>query len=87
MSVATIMKSVIKSTPNISIVVLNVLWVYLTLGIRVRRTRRAFEKQLIGQGMSREDAKRLSECFQDLKDNIESAVKQGIFSGVGSAIQ
>ena len=87
MSVTTIMKSVIKSTPNISIVVLNVLWLYLTLGIRVRRTRRAFEKQLIGQGMSKADAKRLSACFQDLKDNIEIAVKQGIVGGFGSAVQ
>jgi hypothetical protein len=84
MSIATIMKSVIKSTPHISILLLNVLWVYLTLGMRVRKTRRAFEKQLVEQGMTKEDAKRLSACYQDLKDNISVAVKQGITGGFSS---
>jgi hypothetical protein len=84
MSIATIMKSVIKSTPHISVLLLNVLWVYLTLDMRVRETRRAFEKQLVEQGMTKEDAKRLSACYQDLKDNISAAVKQGITSGFSS---
>ncbi len=87
MSAVPIIKSVIKSTPHISILALNILWVYLTLGFRVRRTRRAFEKQLIEQGMSKEDAKRLSACYQELKDNISNAVKQGIVGGFGSVVQ
>lgn len=87
MSAATIMKSMIKSTPHLSLLILNVLWVYLTLGMRVRRTRRAFEKQLIEQGMSKEDAQRLSLCFQDLKDNISAVVKQGIAGGFSSMAQ
>ena len=54
---------------------------YLTLGRRVSKTRKAFEKQLIQQGMSKEDAKRLSVCFEDLKDNITGMLKQGIRFG------
>jgi len=84
MNAVTIMKSVFQSTPYISIVALNILWVYVTLGFRVRSTRRAFEKQLISQGMSKEDAKRLSACFQDLKNNIVFTVKWGIVGGFRS---
>jgi hypothetical protein len=54
---------------------------YLTLGRRVHKTRKAFEKQLIQQGMSKKDAQRLSACFEDLKDNVTGMLKQGI-SGI-----
>jgi hypothetical protein len=78
---AALIKSLIKSTPHLSLLILNLLWIYLTLGFRVRRTRHAFEKQLIGQGMSKEDAKRLSLCYQNLKDSLSDMVKQGIAGG------
>jgi len=51
---------------------------YLTLGRRVSKARKAFEKQLLQQGMSKEDAKRLSKCFEELKNNITEMLKQGI---------
>ncbi|MCJ7718320.1 hypothetical protein MUO69_00115 [Candidatus Bathyarchaeota archaeon] len=44
----------------------------------MRKARRAFEKQLILQGMSNEDAKRLSACFEELKNSITGMLKQGI---------
>jgi hypothetical protein len=44
----------------------------------VNRTRKAFEKQLVKQGMSREDAERLSACFEELKNNIKDILKQGV---------
>jgi hypothetical protein len=56
MSVASIFTTLFKSIPHLAIVVLTLLWVYLTLGERVRKTRRAFEKQLTLQGMSKQDA-------------------------------
>jgi hypothetical protein len=56
-------------------------WMYTTLGWRVRSTRRAFEKELLRQGMSKEDAKRLSEAFEELKDNVLGALRGGVFSG------
>ncbi len=76
MSAPSILKSLVKATPHVSILVLSLLWTYLTLGTKVRKTRRAFERQMLAAGMSREDAQRLSSCYQDLKDDLTSAVKQ-----------
>lgn len=84
MSAAMIIKSVLKLTPHISLLVLSLIWIYITLGFRVRKTRKAFEKQLIGQGMSKENAKHISSCFEDLKNNLSDTVKQGLFSGFTS---
>jgi hypothetical protein len=80
MSVASIFATVFKSIPHLSILLLNLLWMYLTLGRRVNKTRRAFEKQLMQQGMSKQDAQRLSACYEDLKNNITGMVRQGITS-------
>jgi hypothetical protein len=74
------MKSLVKATPHISLLVLSLLWAYLTLGTRVRRTRRAFEKQMLAAGMSGEDAKRLSSCYQELKENLTYTVKEAFTS-------
>ena len=81
MSTASMATAVIKSSPYLARMALSLLWMYLTLGRRVSKTRKAFEKQLIQQGMSKEDAKRLSACFEDLKDNITGMLKQGIRLG------
>jgi hypothetical protein len=78
MSAVSILSTVFKSIPHLAIVVLNLLWMYVTLGRRVRKTRRAFEKQLMQQGMSKQDAQRLSACYEDLKNNITGVLKQGI---------
>jgi hypothetical protein len=81
MSMASVATAVIKSSPHLAKLSLNLLWVYLTLGRRVNKTRRAFEKQLMQQGMSKEDAQRLSACFEDLKNNMTDMIKQGIRFG------
>jgi hypothetical protein len=81
MSAASMVTAVIKSSPYLARLSLSLLWMYLTLGRRVSKTRKAFEKQLIQQGMSKEDAKRLSVCFEDLKNNITGILKQGIRLG------
>ena len=83
MNAVTLMKSLVKLTPHISLMVLSLLWAYLTLGLRVRQTRRAFEKQLISEGMSKEDAKRPSACYQELK-NLSATVKEGLVRGFSS---
>jgi hypothetical protein len=85
MSVASIFAAVFKSIPHLAIVFLNLLWMYVTLGRKVRKTRRVFEKQLMQQGMSKEDAKRLSRCYEDLKNSITSMFKQGIRIGGAQA--
>ncbi len=81
MSAASTVTAAIKSSPYLARMSLNLFWMYLTLGMRVSKTRRAFEKQLVQQGMSEEDAKRLSQCFEDLKNNITGMLKQGIRFG------
>jgi hypothetical protein len=78
MSKASTVTTVVKSSPYLARMSISLLWMYLTLGSRVRKTRKAFEKQLIKQGMAKEDARRLSSCFEDLKDNITVAIKQGV---------
>jgi hypothetical protein len=80
MSVASTFAALFRSIPNLAILLLNLSWMYFTLGRRVHKTRRAFEKQLMRQGMSKQDAKRLSMCYEDLKDNITGVLKQGISS-------
>lgn len=78
MSVASVFASLIKSSPYLARMSLDFLYLYLTLGSRVRKTRKAFEKQLVLAGMSSEDAERLSDCFEELKNSITYALKQGI---------
>jgi hypothetical protein len=55
---------------------LYVLW--LTLGWKVRKARKAFEKQLIRQGMAKKDAKKLSAQYSKLKDDVINALKRSI---------
>jgi hypothetical protein len=81
MRATSVVTGVMKSSPYLAQMAFSLFWMYLTLGRRVSKTRKAFEKQLIQQGMSKEDAKRLSACFEDLKDNITGMLKQGIRLG------
>jgi hypothetical protein len=78
MSVAPTVKALIKATPHLATMGISLFWMYLTLGWRVRKARRAFEKQLVSQGMSKEDAKRLSVCFSELKNSITSMLRRGV---------
>ena len=54
------------------------LLIWLTLGWKVRKARKAFEKELIKQGMAKHDAKRISAQYAALKDNVENAFKQSL---------
>ena len=75
---ASVVTTMIKSSPLLVRLSMSLFWTYLTLGRIVHKTRKAFEKQLILQGMSKEDAKRLSACFEELKNSITGMLKQGI---------
>jgi len=77
-SAASVMATVVKSSPYLARMSIDLFWMYVTLGYRVRKTRKAFEKQLIIGGMSKIDAKRLSACFEDLKNSITNMLKQGV---------
>jgi hypothetical protein len=51
---------------------------WLTLGWRVGRARRSFENQLVQGGMTKEDARQISEVYSELKDQMMSTVKGAI---------
>ena len=74
MSAASLTATVIKESPYLVRMLFDLLYTYLTLGSRVRRTRKAFEEQLILAGMSREEARRLSACFEELKNSVTSVL-------------
>lgn len=82
MSTSSTVAALLKSTPYLALISFSLLWTYLTLGRRVQKTRKAFEKELVSQGMSREDAKRLSACYEDLKNSITGVLRQGVVGGL-----
>jgi len=54
--------------------------IWLTLGWRVRRARKAFERELIKQGMPKRDAKRISAQYASMKDNLVNMFKRSLRS-------
>jgi len=80
-STVSVVTEVAKSTPYLIRMSTSLIWMYATLNRRVSKTRKAFEGELVQQGMSKEDAKRLSICFEDLKNDITGMIKQGIKLG------
>jgi len=44
----------------------------------VRKTRKAFEKELVLSGMSKVDAERISASYEELKSSITSMLKKGV---------
>jgi len=52
--------------------------IWLTLGWKVRKARKAFEKELVKQGMPKQDAKRISARYASMKDNIINAFKRSL---------
>lgn len=81
MSASSVFASLIKSAPHLIRMSLGLFWMYLTFGWRVRKVRRAFEKQLVLQGMSKDDAKRLSACYEELKNNMLAMLRRGFGRG------
>lgn len=81
MSNATTLIEIVESSPYLIRLSLSLGWTYLNLDRRVNKARRAFEKQLTAEGMSKEDAEKLSACFEDLKNDIVATAKQGLIAG------
>jgi len=76
----------IRNIPSIVLymtrLLLSLFALWLTLGWKVRKTRKAFEKQLISQGMSKKDAERLSVQYSKLKNEIMSTLKGSLFRNI-----
>jgi hypothetical protein len=86
MSAASIVTAVIKDSPYLARMSFDLLYMYLTLGSRVKKTRKAFEEELVLAGMAKDDAVRLSSCYEQLKNSITSMLKQGIVRGRASRV-
>jgi len=71
--------SIINAGFSLIRLLLSLLALWLALGWNVRRARKAFEKQLISQGMAKKDAKRLSSQYSKLKNEIMSTLKGSMF--------
>jgi len=70
--------SVISAAVNVTRLLSSLLIIYLTLGWKVRKAKKAFEKELIKQGMPKEDAKRMSARYAALKDEALNTLKRSI---------
>lgn len=64
---------------SLMILLCSIFALWATLGWKVRKTRKAFEKQLIKQGMAKKDAKRISAHYSKMKNEIVSTFKGSLF--------
>jgi hypothetical protein len=66
MRVSTIMRAGL----HLSTLILNLVVIWLTLGWKVRKARKAFEKELVKGGMPKEAAKKLGKKYSSVKDQV-----------------
>lgn len=69
----------IKAGLHIVKLILNLGFIWLTLGWKVRRARKAFERELINGGISKEDARRLGKKYASVKDEVMRGIKNSIW--------
>ena len=74
--------SIISAGVSLIRLLLSLLALWLTLGWKVHKTRRAFEKQLIRQGMAKKDAKKLSAQYSKMKNEIMDSLKGSLFKNI-----
>jgi hypothetical protein len=70
--------SVLSASASIVRLLGSLFALWLTLGWNVRKARKAFENELIAQGMSRVDARKLSAHIENLKDEIMSTFGRSV---------
>jgi hypothetical protein len=66
--------SIMSAGVNLTRLILSLIGLWVELGWSLRRTRKAFEKELIKQGMKKQDARRISAQFTKLKNEITSSL-------------
>ena len=62
--------TMIRAGLHLSTLVLNLIFIWLTLGWKVRKARKAFEKELVKGGMPKETAKKLGKKYSSVKDEV-----------------
>jgi len=58
----------------------NLFSIWITFDWKVRKTRKAFERELIQQGIPKREARRLSRSIKEAKDQIMSSLWKLAFS-------
>jgi len=71
--------SIISAALHIIRLLLSLLALWLSFGWKVRKARKAFEKELVKAGMAKKDAKRLSAWYSKLKNDIVQTIKSSAF--------
>jgi len=61
---------IVKAGLHLSILVLDLVLLWLALGWNARKARKAFERELVKSGMPKEVAKRLAEKYSSVKDEV-----------------
>jgi hypothetical protein len=62
--------TIIRAGLHLSKLLLNLFFIWLTLGWKVRKARKAFEKELIKSGMPSEAAKKLGKKYSSVKNEV-----------------
>ncbi|RLI29343.1 hypothetical protein DRO50_01785 [Candidatus Bathyarchaeota archaeon] len=73
--------SLLSLIPYVVRTALSLFFLWLTLGWKARKGRKAFERQLTAEGIPKEHVKRLGRQYIKLKNDLVNAVKQSMFSG------
>jgi len=71
--------TIIRGGLYLSKLLLDMFFIWLTLGWKVRKARKAFEKELVKSGMPKEAAEKLAKKYSSVKDEV---MKQ-LWSSVG----
>jgi len=75
-------RSIISIILSTSYILFNILILWATLGWNVRKARKAFEKQLIRNGMAKKDARRISAQYSKLKNDVINTLKRSMRGGI-----
>jgi len=62
--------TIIRAGLHLSTLILSLGVIWLTLGWKVRKARKAFEKELVKGGMPKEAAKKLGKKYSSVKDEV-----------------
>jgi CHASE1-domain containing sensor protein len=71
-------RAIVSAAFSVVSLLSSLLLLWLSLHWNVRKARRAFEKELIKEGMAREEARRLSGFYKVLKDQIVSTATSSL---------
>jgi len=67
-------RTVLSIIPRMAQLLAHLFWVWITLDWKVRKARKAFEKELMQQGISKEDARKISRQIKVAKDQMMSSI-------------